>query len=269
MPVLARCSKSGVEMREFIATTKEMENRDELSQQISTSQLWLRGKVTVIQSIGACAHSSNVVVENEGEDLGTVEEEIVAGVSSLHLVVAVGDLSNEAATDSGNQLRDKGAGAGGEGVEELLDIAVAVDGSEVLHVVALDAHDVSPDGGVVGSLNERGKVVSGVDGLIKGDVAGALFGGAELKTLGEAAGAIPKINVTISIFLILSEEGSLNGAEVVLLADGLLVGHGEGEAVVDLLNNSAVVGGIGEGDADGSDENESFVHLLILFINSN
>lgn len=71
--------------------------------------------------------SSNVVVQEQGEEVATVFGSIVALAALLHLKVDGGDLEDEATANSGHGSGQEGGEVSGDGLDQLLDVAVRVD----------------------------------------------------------------------------------------------------------------------------------------------
>lgn len=134
--------------------------------------------------------SREIVVEEEREELATVVEDHIARVCVLDVLPVFRDLEDQATRNTRRHLGDEGSDVSGEGVEELLEVAVGLNGSEVIGVFRGDLHKVSPLGRVVGMEDEGGEIVDCIQGLIDGDVANSVRGRAKLEALSQSLGTI-------------------------------------------------------------------------------
>lgn len=136
---------------------------------------------------------SNVVVESDGEHLANTLWEIIAGLGNLHLVPDCGNLEDESTTNTGDGSGDEGGDVCGDGLEQLLDVAVSVNASILFKVIAGSLGDGSPVLGEVELGEEISDQTERAQSAINGCVAWARLGGTELETKSETSEALVEI----------------------------------------------------------------------------
>ncbi len=215
-----------------------------------------------IKSITLNAHSCslNVVVENEGEELSGVAGNFEGGARGLHLHVDGGDLEDEAATETGDGSGEEGAGVSGQGLNQLLHVAIGVHGSEEGDVVVGNAEDVTPHPGEIGLKQEVSDGLSRGDRLLDGVVALTGLVGGELKTIGESFGEVEGIGEDVNFGPVTNNLAIIDGvvrlehAHTVLLTDVVHFDRGNLEVISDSLSSRATDVGLG-GDGESSNQN--------------
>jgi hypothetical protein len=223
---------------------------------------------------------SNVVVQEQGEEVATVFGSVVALAALLHLEVDGGDLKDEATANSGHGSGQEGGGVSGDGLDKLLDVAVRVDLGNEGHIAVRDADNISPVSGNIELGQEIIDGLSSVDGLVDRNVASTLFHGGELETVGKAASALEALRQDVDWAhgallnlvswghqcLLVAGMVVLEGSHTVLGTNLIKVDGVDCEVVGEALAGVWGHVGLSAGNSDGGDQNEWFLHLLIIII---